>query len=117
TEPVPHIVDGDALNGENFREEMQAVANRTRWLRNRIDGPEARPKTHLFVSGSGSVAIPEWAQLVEIVAVGGGGGGGGGSTGGQFGAPGGGSGGYRHALLAASLFSADLDYSVGTGGE
>src|SRR5690606_35155558 len=81
TEPVPHIADGDALNGEHYREQMQAVANRTRWLRNRIDGPEARPKTHLFVSGSGSVAIPEWAQLVEIVAVGGGGGGGGGSTG------------------------------------
>src|SRR5690606_41747424 len=40
TEPVPHIVDGDALNGENFRAEMQAVANRTRWLKNRMTSTE-----------------------------------------------------------------------------
>lgn len=37
TEPLKHIADGEALNGEHFKEELQGAANRTRHLKNRID--------------------------------------------------------------------------------
>lgn len=36
TEPLKHIADGEALNGEHFKEELQGVANRTRHLLARV---------------------------------------------------------------------------------
>lgn len=41
TEPLKHIADGEALNGEHFKEELQGAANRTRHLLNRVAAIES----------------------------------------------------------------------------
>lgn len=41
TDPGVAIADGDALNGTNFLTMMQWVANRTRWIKNRMLGVTA----------------------------------------------------------------------------
>src|SRR5690606_27046015 len=42
TEPVRAPADGDPANGETFQDGLQDLANRTRNLKNRVDGHETR---------------------------------------------------------------------------
>lgn len=42
TEPVRAPADGDPANGETFQDGLQDLANRTRYLKNRVDGHETR---------------------------------------------------------------------------
>lgn len=64
TEPLKHIADGDALNGEHFKEEIQGAANRTRHLLNRVTAIESALAKYVSATYNVSSNVAQNAKLI-----------------------------------------------------
>lgn len=66
---VQHIADGDALDGTNHATEMQTVANRTRFLLNRVHGAQTDdPIRFPFIVmplATGAGALGKWGFMAS----------------------------------------------------
>lgn len=68
TEPLKHIADGEALNGEHFKEELQGAANRTRHLLNRVAAIESALAKYVSATYSVSGNAAQNAKLTLTAA-------------------------------------------------
>ncbi len=110
---LKHIADGDALNGENFLEELQGIANRLEWLKFRSPVIQTYAATGSVTKPPG---FPDDAPVTAIL-IGGGGGGAGGNSGSDFAGGGGGGSGFPRVFhLRGSDFDGTETVTIGAGG-
>lgn len=126
TSPIVVPVDGDPRNAASVGTAIQGLANRTRFLDDKIDtlaisGFRLRGAPTRITTGSGTYIPDSVVRAVRILAVGGGGGGGGAQGGGAPAVAAGG-GGTSGSAVEAFVRRADttstyeFPYTIGVGG-
>lgn len=114
TATVVAPADTEPATAASVIQPVQDLADRTRWLKNKVDGIESSVVEVVQLSGSGSWAVPSDLTAVTAIVVGDGGGGSGGRGG--RGGSGGGSGYIVEVTYRASELTSPVSYGIGQGG-